>query len=101
MSQILVYVLAFVVGTIATGRVVRLITQDAFPPMEWIRTRWYVLVKDRWGVLVECPWCAAPYVATANGLWAYYSDLSTLWWMVNLIAAGAYLAAILVIHDEG
>lgn len=100
MSEILVLVLAFLVGTIATGRVVRLVTQDAFPPSDWLRVRFSVWAGEKWGVLVECPWCFAPYVATANVLWAYFSDLGTLWWIVNLIAASAYLASILVIHDE-
>lgn len=100
LTDLLVYILAFLVGTIGTGRVVRLLTQDAFPPAEWVRVRWHVLVGERWGLLFECPWCMAPYVAAANVAWAYFSDLHTSWWFANLIAAVAYVASWLVIHDE-
>lgn len=100
-TELTVLVLAFIVGTVATGRVVRLLTQDSFPPIEWLRVRWVAYTGEKWGLLAECPWCAAPYVAAANVTWAWLSDLSTAWWIANLIAAVAYLAAIIVIHDEG
>lgn len=98
--ELAVLILAFIVGTVATGRVVRLLTQDAFPPAEWVRVHFIAKVGDHWGLLAECPWCMAPYVAAANVTWAWLSELSTAWWIVNLIAASAYLSAWAVIHDE-
>lgn len=52
---------------LATYRVTRLITADAFPPMAAMRDA----VADRFGgdswqaYLAECPWCVSVYVAGA------------------------------------
>lgn len=98
--DLILYVLAFIVGSLGSGRIVRLVTQDAFPPAEWLRVRWNVWVGEKWGVLAECPWCAAPYVVAANTAWALLSDFHASWWVANIIAAGAYVASWVVIHDE-
>lgn len=109
--------LAFLTGTVAVGRATRLVVADTYPPMEWVRDRFlhYVTVTRpglrEWAPLVECPFCFAPYAAAVNLLWAvaarpWGTDSLTLtsvdgwWWVVNLWAAGSYLAAMLVKRDE-
>lgn len=102
MSPYFLYVAAALVGVVATGRAVRLISQDVFPPSAWVRDRWVRLVRghETWSLLIECPWCLAPYVAAANLTWALATDLQPAWWIVNGWLAAAYAASWLVIHDE-
>lgn len=96
------YVAAFVLGVGGTARLTRLITQDAYPPARWLREKWVRIVRgdEEWSILMECPWCFAPYAAAANLAWAVLSDLHWSWWIVNLWLTGAYLASWVVIHDE-
>lgn len=59
--------LALVLLALATFRVTRLVTADAFPPVAALRDR----VDERWGdvswqaYLVTCPWCVSVYAAGA------------------------------------
>jgi hypothetical protein len=69
--------------------------------MLWLRKRWYVLVGDsEWKKLVDCAFCAAPYLAAIDMAWAWASDFHWTWWVVNLWAAFSYVAAIVVARDE-
>lgn len=97
--------MAIIVLVVSSARLVRLITSDKFPPMVWLRVKW----DDRfdkdgsgegWGLLLHCPWCAAPYVVAANLAWALLSDLQPAWWVCNGWLAASYAASWIVFHDE-
>lgn len=95
------YLAAFLLGSAGTARMVRLFTQDDFPPVTWLRVRWVVLTRGgTWSDLAECPWCLAPWFALVNVAYAYGSDLHWSWWLCNVVAASAYLASWIVVHDE-
>lgn len=85
--------------TLATYRGTRLVVDDTFPPVAWVRTHVTgdEYGRDRWrfvpmwvGDLVSCSWCASVWVA------AGVVGLTTLWTSVPLplltwaaVAAGA------------
>ena len=92
---------ALLIGVLAVARAARLVVFDDYPPMVWLRRRWYVLVGDSdWKKLVDCAFCAAPYLAAADIAWAWVSDFHWTWWLVNGWAALSYVAAIVVARDE-
>jgi hypothetical protein len=100
-----VTILAVIVGTVAVARATRLVTSDAYPPAVWLRIRWANATGSRratqdWAPLLECPFCFAPYAAAVNLGWAWWSDLGTWWWLINVWAAVSYLAAMIVVRDE-
>lgn len=101
-TELLVYAVAFLVGSVATARLVRLWTQDSFPPVAWLRTRFVALVgpDSEWAVLAECPWCASMWITLPNVVYAWLSDLHWSWWAINLTLAATYVAAWIVVHDE-
>lgn len=121
---------ALLIGTLATARAVRLLTHDSYPPMQNLRV-WYInhqLQREQraaargwgnthpldprswmswgWATLVECPFCAAPYVTAVNLAWALTAGVSwdgfwsQAWWVVNVWAAVSYAAAMVVVRDE-
>lgn len=93
-------VAAFVIGVVSVARLTRLITQDTYPPVVWLRVWWEDLTDGTgWEKLATCPWCAAPYIAAAIGAWGWLTDFQTAWWVVNIWLAGSYLAAMVVIRD--
>lgn len=95
------HVWALVVGIIAVARLSRLVVFDDFPPMKWARLRWHVAMNENgWEKLVDCAFCAAPYLAAADMGWAYLSDLHWTWWVFNLWLAASYVAAMIVARDE-
>lgn len=93
------FVLAFLLGVVATGRITRLFVDDDFPPVVWLREKYILAVPEKWGLLVECPFCVSVYVAAANLTWAWVSELHWTWWFGNILAAGCYLAAVLNTRD--
>ena len=96
----LLFVAAFFVGTLAVARFTRLVTEDDFPPILWLRTRWAKVTGDsNWGILLECPFCFAAWVALADLTWAWVSRLNAAWWFCNLWFAVAYLAAMVVLRE--
>lgn len=96
----LVYlILAFIVAVIATARLTRLVVDDDWPPMAWLREKYVMAVPEKWAALVECPFCAAPWFALPNLLLAWASDLAWYWWLPNLWLSAAYLAAIVNVRD--
>lgn len=94
-----VLVAAFVIGTIAVARMTRLIVDDSFPPVEWMREHFVRRMPEKWGVLVECPWCVAPYITLVDIAWAWSTGLHWSWWFGNLWAAVAWLAAWMTLRD--
>lgn len=98
-NQPLVLLAAFVLGVLTVARVTRLLIDDDFPPIAWVRTRYIGAVPEKWGKLFECPWCMAPYVAMADILWAWGSGLHWSWWLGNVWAAASWLAAFLTVRD--
>lgn len=90
---------AFIVGSLAVGRLARLVVDDDFPPVMWLRG-WYIrTVPEHWAELVACAFCIAFWFALADTLWAFVSDLHWTWWFFNLTFAGAYLGAIINKRD--
>lgn len=96
------WVVAGVVGVLSAARLTRLLVADEFPPVVWFRIKWDEATKDgSWSKLVHCPWCAAPYFSAIVLAWALLSGLHWTWWVFNGWLAGAYLASMVVFHDEG
>lgn len=107
----LVLAAALLIGTLASARATRLLTSDAYPPAEWVRTRWQTWAgqteaREAWAPLLVCPFCAAPYLVAVNLTWALcagldWGDLPTdAWWVVNVWAAVSYAASMIVVRDE-
>jgi Protein of unknown function (DUF1360) len=113
-------VFAFIVGVLAVARLTRLLVDDDWPPIVWVRDKYLdALVRlfhadgtndeaarkaHDWYQLVECPFCASTWFALANlGLawWSYNGDgqLDWWWWLPNLWFAGMYLAAMINVRD--
>lgn len=91
---------ASVVGVLSTARLTRLLTQDTYPPVAWVRAQWGRITNDGpWYDLVTCPYCAAPYFAAAVLAWGLLTDFQTAWWVVNGWLAASYLAAMIVARD--
>ena len=105
MSPEFLHVVAAIVGVVAAARITRLIVNDSFPPIVWLRMKWDdATAKDgkegSWTLLAHCPWCAAPYVSAIILAWALLSHLHWTWWVFNGWMAGSYAASWIVFHDE-
>lgn len=89
----MIYILsAVVVGVLATARLTRLIINDSWPPVLWIRVQWdRITDHGPWYDLVDCPWCLAPWLVAPNLALAVITDLHPAWWIIN-----GWLAASLV-----
>lgn len=99
MTVDLTLISAFVVGSIAVGRLTRLAVDDDFPPVVWLR-EWYIThVPESWADLAVCAFCISFWIALANTAWAFVSDLHWTWWAFNVTFAGAYLAAVINVRD--
>lgn len=91
---------ALAIGVIAVARMTRLVVDDDWPPMLWFRSKWDRLTENsKWSVLVECPFCVAPYVAAFSIGWAILSSLHWSWWLFHGWLAVSYLAAMLNVRD--
>jgi hypothetical protein len=89
------------IGTLAVARAARFVVFDEYPPMLWLRLKWFVLLGDsNWKKLMDCAFCAAPYLAAGDMAFAYFTDFHWSWWMVNIWLAVSYVAAIVVAYDE-
>lgn len=94
-----------IIGTLAIARMARLVVFDEYPPMEWLRLRWFVLMGDsKWKKLADCAFCAAPYLAVGDMAWAYFTlhdgSIHWSWWVFNIWLAVSYVAAMVVARDE-
>lgn len=98
------HVAVFIVGMLATARMARLLVEDDYPPVVWLREAYIKRVPDDWHPLAECPFCISPYLAAINVTFAFvvfnwHEDWAWVWWWPNLVAAVAYLAAMVVARD--
>jgi hypothetical protein len=102
---------AAVIGILSVARTARLIGFDEYPPMAWLRSKWYARYGDEgWGKLIYCPFCSAPYLAAGMLVWASfalpdaspYDVWSSAWWwfMVNGWWGLSYLSSITVAYDQ-
>lgn len=94
-----VLICAAVVGALAITRITRLVVDDTWPPVVWAKERFVSHVPEKWGVLVECPWCASPYIALGDLIWAWSTDLHWTWWFGNTWAAASWIAGYLTLRD--
>lgn len=96
-----VWLAAAVVAIVSVGRTARLLVWDDFPPVAWLRFRFFVKVGDSpWRKLAECAFCQAPYLSAGMVAWMWLSDLHWTWWLINGWWSMSYLAAILVSYDQ-
>jgi len=91
---------AAVVGVVSAARLTRLITQDTYPPVVWLRIKWANITNEGpWEKLATCPWCAAPYITAIILAWGLLTDFQVAWWVFNGWLAAAYLASMVVVRD--
>jgi hypothetical protein len=96
-----VWLAAGFIAVVSVGRTARLLVWDSFPPVEWVRMKFFVAVGDSpWKKLAECAFCQAPYLSAGMLAWMVLSDLHWTWWLINGWWALSYLAAILVSYDQ-
>lgn len=101
MIEIAMYALAVGVGILSVGRLTRLITQDSFPPVVWLRMKWDAKTEGGgWNLLLHCHWCLAPWLVLPIGAWALLTDFHWSWWLFNGWLAIAYLTSMIVERDE-
>lgn len=95
---------AVIVGVIGTGRIVRLVTGDTWPPSVRTRIWWEDHVRGGWEKLLTCPWCFAPYVTLGTMAWFLLTPEGsigrTLWWLFFGWLAASYAVSWVVYHDE-
>ena len=106
-----VLIAAVVVAVLGTGRLTRLIVADAFPPVLWVKAKWDTWTektprRQAYWLLLNCPWCASPYIMGACLGWVVsdvYLDgqIDWPWWVFWGWLSLSYLSAIVVYHDEG
>lgn len=95
------YIAAAIVLVLSSARLTRLVTQDPWPPMVWVRDRWDERTSESlWNDLLHCHWCFSPWATGVLLLWGWLTDLQTAWWVFNGWMAAAYLAAMVVERDE-
>lgn len=100
MSAVEVLIWHSILATGATARLTRLIVFDTYPPAAWVRVQWHRITRDgSWAKLVDCAYCAAPYVAAGILAWGYWTGWQTAWVIVCAWLTVSYLAAIWVRFD--
>lgn len=114
---------AFIIGVLSVARLTRLVVDDDWPPVAWMRDRYLMWLVNHFGAndptaghedggrkattwykLVECGFCFSVWPAIpvlALGWLSYNGDASIdwWWWLPNAWLGGAYLSAILVARD--
>lgn len=101
---------ALIIGILSVARTARLLGFDDYPPMKWLRDKWYATLGDEgWGKIIYCAFCSAPYLAVGMFIWAYFAldadpwnEWSSAWWwfVINGIWGLSYLSSILVAYDQ-
>lgn len=98
--------LALVTGTLSVSRAVHLVLDDDWPVIKALREWWIDHTSTEWHDVIECPWCAAPYIAAPAVLWggalvAFPTNKvnNWAWWLVNGWAALSFAAAYINLRD--
>jgi carbon starvation protein CstA len=95
-------VAAVLVTVVAAARLTRLLVQDTFPPVRWLRDRWDVLTEgSTWNMLMHCHWCMGAWTTLLVGGSGLLSGFHTVWWVVAGWFAAMYVVSWLVHNDEG
>lgn len=96
-----VLAVAAFVYLISCARIVRLLTQDTFPPVVWFRIKWDNYTDGNgWNALFHCHWCLPIWIVVPVGLWGWLTNLHASWWVFNVALAAAYLVSMIVERDE-
>lgn len=98
-DQPFILITAFVIGVLGCARITRLLVDDDWPPVNWLREKYVTAVPESWGKLVDCPFCMAPWVALLEVVTAWVFDLPAWWWAGNVWMGGSYLASMIVVRD--
>lgn len=105
----LVALLAIAVIVLGSGRLVRVIYYDAFPPSTWLRLKWDALTDrpgylGEWNKLLHCPWCLSFWITLGCVGWLiggwYVGWLMFAWWVFWGTLAASYLATMVIVRDE-
>lgn len=98
------------VGVLGAARLTRLVVHDSWPPVRYLRDRWVArtsrvwpngtVVPGPWTALVTCHYCFAPWAVALVIATAWVSDFHWVWWLFWGWLAAAYLASLVVEHDE-
>lgn len=99
-------VLTIILGS---GRLVRVIYYDAFPPATWLRMKWDALTDrdgwlGQWNKLLHCPWCLSFWITLGCIGWMIagwqVSWLMWSWWVFWGALAASYVATMIIVRDE-
>ena len=93
-------VLAVLIGVFGTARLTRIVAHDDYPPAEWVRTRSFALLGDKWGKITACIWCTQPYIVAICMAWAWFSDFHWSWWAFWGWMALSQAGSTLLAYDE-
>ena len=104
MTVDLTLIVAFLIGSLAVGRLARLVVDDDWPPVVWARGKYVAKVPEPWMELVACSFCVAPWFALVNlgaGWLSINGDglLDWWWWLPNIWLAMAYVGAMITARD--
>lgn len=88
------------VTIVSSARITRLLTYDQFPPILAARD-WFADKTDGsgWQLIAYCAYCMSFWVTIGIVLSGWFSGFHLIWWLVNSIFAGSYLAAVFMVHD--
>ena len=105
----LVAILTIATIVLGSGRLVRVIYYDAFPPSAWFRAKWDDLTEgrgrlDQWNKLMHCPWCLSFWITLGCVGWMvagwYVPWIMWAWWVFWGTLAASYLATMVIVRDE-
>lgn len=101
MVEIVLWVLAFIVGSLSAGRLTRLVVHDSFPPSVHFRIWWDAKTEGSlWNPLFHCHWCLSFWITLPIAASAFLFDLHPAWWIINGTFAASYIAPIIVERDQ-
>ena len=107
---LLVGLVVSVLVVVTAARLTRLLTQDAYPPTAWLRSKWDGWTEGSdWNMLLHCHWCLAPWMVLPLLVAARFALADHLppfhpWqllWMFMLWLTLSYAASWVVNNDEG
>lgn len=101
MTELVLWILAFIVGSLSAGRITRLLVHDDFPPVVWFRIKWDDKTDGNgWNKLFHCHFCLSFWTVLPIGAWAWLSELHASWWVFNTIMAATYVVPMIVERDQ-